>query len=170
MEIKSFILNETKNGHFESIMWHKSMSSMLKRGNPYVGRVSAICVGKNLQMGVSYENKEAKNHEEGWKPDPPKGKAWVMYPKILRSLKDASVEYLRVTTTENTAIKTLWFVDGRVATAAEVAEIKTFFPTRDAVVVFDLKMENVIRLRVDKKEWVREGAESEVAEVEKSLA
>lgn len=160
----------SNNGGFESIVWEGSMSSMRKTNNPYVGRVRKIVKGTNYQFGVSYENKvnnerERQGLERDFVPQSPKGREWVVYPKILRSTKDADKTYLRVSTTANSTTEVVYLVDDRLATKEEVAEILSFIPPHDKTLVFDLNTDNILKWNVDGKTYRNEVALSSLANV-----
>lgn len=152
MNILDFALS-VRNGQFESIVWEGSMSSMRKTNNPYVGRVRKIVRGINYQFGVSYENKvnnerERMGLERDFVSQSPKGKEWVEYPKVLRSIKDSEKMYLRASTTANSKTEIVYLVDNRLATKEEVEEILSFIPTHEPTMVFDLSLDKILKWNV----------------------
>ena len=140
---------------------------MNKRGNPYFGRVRAIKCMVNVAVGRDYENTVHRVAERTEGADAsnfvaaaPSGMVWETYPYILRSIKDPSQKYLRLTKNGNTTVSTTYMVDGREATKSEEAEIKAFIPkhgesakqaacgiaAEDQVKPFAIKVENIVSL------------------------
>lgn len=155
-EILNVVNNESvKNGQFFSVLYVGCPSNMRKTNNPYVGRVMKATLVSGIQFGVSYTNKLNNERErEGLVPDfvshPMRGCEWVegYANQICEAVKDGSWK-LRITLTENVKFESKWMIDGRAATAEEVAEIKSFIPERTELpLVMNIGIEKIACCKV----------------------
>jgi hypothetical protein len=141
--------------------------SMRKTNNPYLGRVRKVSVYRNAILGVDYENAvngrlERKGEVADYKADAPKGKKHYNA-FFYVSDKDENVFYLKIGMRKNTNIESEYMVDGRIATAAERAEIETFLTSHSSSVkkqaeagldeseqyrIVAPKLENVVSIRL----------------------
>jgi hypothetical protein len=125
----------------------------------------------NVAIGYSYENTvNNRLAREGADADfhsqKPKGRSWVegMANILLVSDKDAEQMYLRTTMLRNTNSKSVYLIDGRKATDAEIESIKAFIPTAskptnqglsegNEVIVRDYKLQGVLAMTQGSKEY-----------------
>lgn len=118
------------------------------------------------RVGAEFRNlapvREAIEAGERSMPEAPKGKEWVHYPYILRSLKDPSVHYVRTYHNTGTALgssSSTYYIDGQEATkeayeamlpASRRSGYKPFDPSQPA----DITTSNLLAIKID-GEWVR---------------
>lgn len=132
MELYDFIKN-LKNGAY-MVVCTETEPKMLKTNNPFVGRVKKVSAYAGVRTGVDYAICVANAIERAtsectdFVADAPKGMQWDTFPKILKGIKDPNQMYFRISIDKSTVTKSVWFIDGRVATDAEVADIKKFLP------------------------------------------
>ena len=172
--LREFVTSLTK-GVFGIVIIAKTEPRMRKTNNPYFGRVQKVTRLANVAVGYNYENVVNNRLEQEGKgqlhftAQKPNGKSWVKgYENLfLVADKDGTTEYLRTTMRRNTKGTSMYLVDGRTATDAEVAEIKTFIqssakPTNqglddgDEVIVRDYKVENIVSIQLGEKMWINE--------------
>lgn len=172
--LREFVTSLTK-GVFGIVIITKTEPRMRKTNNPYFGRVQKVTRLANVAIGYNYENVvNSRLAQEGkdqlhFTAQKPNGKSWVkgFENLFLVADKDPSQEYLRTTMRKNTKPTTMYLVDGKQATDAEVAEIKTFIQTSakptnqgldegDEVIVRDYKVENIISITLGERMWVNE--------------
>lgn len=148
---------------------------MNKKGNPYFGKVKKLTYTSNVALGYDYVSYlQSKANKQGivdfqFETEKPKGKTWYNHPYILVSDKDNTKYYLRCYYRPNTKSVSLYFYDGRLATDTELAEIKSFMPTKkmsvkqsesgltddNEVLVRDYTFDNVIALWQGEKVYNR---------------
>ena len=157
MEITNFILS-LKKGLFGNKVVTITEPRMNKRGNPFIengDKVQKITYYTNIGLGISYENatnnKLARNGEEAnFEAEKPKGMTWEHYPFILRSDKNPDQKYLRMQYYSNTKVKSLYLVNGKLATPQQVETIKAFSPKSNSdslIKVVSVKLENVVKIK-----------------------
>jgi hypothetical protein len=132
--IESFCSNLTRNT-FGIVVTANTEPKMRKTNNPYMGRVRKVSTYTNVALGRDYQAAvNSRLEQSGEKADfvaaPPRGMHhYGQGGFLLQSDSDESKYYLRLTMNRNTKIESRYMVDGRAATDAEVAEIKTFLPS-----------------------------------------
>lgn len=149
------IADKARRGGIESLTYFKEVE-LLKgtknNRNPYLGRVTKAVKVTAIQFGVEYCNIGGVKGGNG-KGNGLIGSEWVSYPVIIRSLSKDASKYgklqLRCTLTGATKFATTYFVDGRLATDNEVAEIKQALPKQSMPLVFNITIENVAEWKVD---------------------
>lgn len=104
---------------------------MNKRNNPYFGRVTKISVAQ-VQYGYSYQNAVNNRTDEDapeFKAQSMSGAEWLrgFENRLCESSKGIRARFYRY---EGGKSKSIFLIDGRLATEAEVAEIKSFMPQR----------------------------------------
>jgi hypothetical protein len=112
--------------------------AMRKTNNPFIGRVRKVSTYRNAILGVDYQNAvngrlERKGETADYKSDAPKGKKWYNA-FFYVSDKDENVFYLKIGMRKNTTVESEYYVDGRIATASEVEEIKSFLTSHSSSV------------------------------------
>lgn len=124
-----------QKGTFGIVMLTSTIPTMRKTNNPYVGRLVKVSYRTNVALGWGYEDTingrlDKKGLDANFVAEKPKGKTWIGYPFFLQSDKDASVEYLRTFTRNNTTTKSVFVLDGNVVTDANIiADIQSFIPS-----------------------------------------
>lgn len=149
------IADKARKGGIESLTYYKEVE-MLKgtknNRNPFLGRVTKAVKVTAIQFGVEYCNIGGVQGGNG-KGNGLIGSEWVEYPVIIRSLSKDPSKFgklqLRCTLTAKTKFSTTYFLDGKVATDAEVAEIKNWLPKSSMPQVFNITIENVAEWNVD---------------------
>ena len=173
--IKDFVNNINK-GTFGIQMVSVTEPKMNKRNNPYYGRVQKITYMLNVMLGYNYENvvnnqlaREGK--VANFVADAPKGREWDMFPYILKSTSDSEQMYLRTTMGKVTKVKSIYIIDGKIASDNEVIAIKSFMPKSNGntnqgtdveIVVRDFKLENIVLLKQGNKEYNKGGISVDV--------
>lgn len=158
MEKIDFILS-LKKGLFGNKVVTITTPKMNKRNNPFLmngDNVQKITFYHNVGLGISYENatnnKLAKNGEEAnFEAEKPKGMTWEYFPFILKSDRNPEQKYLRLQYYANTKVRSLYMINGKLATPQEIETIKTFLPksnNSDSLIkVVSVKLENVIKIK-----------------------
>lgn len=120
------IVNNERKGAFVGIT-ALTTPSMRKKNNPYLNRVQKLT---NRDMRTFADHQSIVNRRlvaEGKEPifesEPLPYGMWVVKDKYLTYNGNV---YLRLYLVENKSETTMWLLDGRVATDAEVADIKTY--------------------------------------------
>lgn len=161
----SAVVKTIKRNTFGVVIVTETIPTMRKTNNPYMGRVTKVSTYTNVALGRDYEtavNNVAErtnvNDTHTFVASAPKGQLWSDYPYFLQSIKDAEQFYLRMTMNKNTKITATYYVDNRVATSAEVAEIQNFLQSHgtsqkqkdygikdeDVVIPISVKVENIV--------------------------
>ena len=154
MEIKDFILT-LKKGVFGNKVVTITEPKLLKRGNPLIGQeVRKITYYSNIGLGISYENtinnrRERNGEERDFVSEKPFGMSWEVFPFILKSDKNPSQKYLRLQFYTNTKVKSIYLINGKLATASELEVIKQFTPkkTETEIKVVSVKLENIKKIK-----------------------
>lgn len=119
-----------------------TVPQMRKTNNPYIDRVLKITLYSGVSVGTNYENSvnkcaERSGSTETFITEKPNGKHYIN-DFLLASDKDENVLYFQIQYTEKmlqsgiVKIDSYYLIDKRLATDAEVAEIKKFMPTKVA--------------------------------------
>lgn len=153
---------------------------MLKRGNPFFGRVLKFAV-RNCQFGYDYENAvnnrlEKEGKERSFSANSLPWGAWVEPNKVIFHKGNL---YGRFYVAKGAVVKSQYLLDGRLATDAEVAEILKWIPEREEsarqsevgltenqVKPWTVQLNHILALKVNGEEHRREGFE----ETERVLA
>ena len=155
MEIKDFILGLRK-GVFGNKVVTITTPKLLKRGNPFIGQeVRKITFYTNIGLGISYENtinnkKERNGEERDFEAQKPSGMSWEAFPFILKSDKNPNQKYLRMQFYANTKMKSVYLINGKLATLSELETIKKFLPKRSEsgeVKVVTIKLQNIVKIK-----------------------
>ena len=154
MEITNFILS-LKKGMMGNKVVTLTEPKLLKRGNPLIGQeVRKITYYTNVGLGISYENtinnkRERNGEERDFVSEKPFGMSWEVFPFILKSDKNPSQKYLRMQFYKNTTCKSIYLVNGKLATANEIEIIKQFTPKRaeTEIKVVSVKLENIKKIK-----------------------
>lgn len=164
----SAVVKAIKRNTFGVVIVVETIPTMRKTNNPFLGRVSKVSTYTNVALGRDYENavnnvgeRTDANTTRTFKADAPKGQTWSDYPYFLQSIKDSEQFYLRMTMNKNTKIDSVFYLDGRLATDTEVADIKFFISSsngsakqadygikeEDFVRPISVKVENIISVQ-----------------------
>lgn len=157
MEKIAFITS-LKKGLFGNKVVTITEPKMNKRGNPFItngDRVQKITYYTNIGLGISYENtmnnkREKDGEERDFEAQKPSGMSWEAFPFILKSDKDPSQKYLRMQFYANTSCKSLYLVNGRIATPQQVETIEKFLPKTSSnsfIKVLSIKLQNVVKIK-----------------------
>lgn len=124
-------------GQFGYVVVTKTTPKMNKTNNPYFDRVEKISTYSNAMLGCSYSNVvnnrlQNEGKEANFTAEAPKGRE--KYNAFFdRSLKDPNTYYLKIAFyKQQTKVTSNYLVDGRLATAEELEQIKTFMPSRSS--------------------------------------
>lgn len=103
---------------------------MNKTNNPYYGRVKKHTVYLNVDFGKNYTDEvNRRRAEEGKSTDFQAQKS--LYESVNEYfVKRGKQVYLRFMFSKDTETKSIYTIDGRPATDAEVEEIKAFMPSK----------------------------------------
>ena len=134
-------------------------------------RVSKL-VRTDAQIGYSYENAvnnrlEKQGDERTFEAESLPWGEWEIPNKVISHKGE---RYLRYYVPANADIKSVWFVDGKVASADEFAKIMAYLTAKkkgsnrqaeaglvnNQVVAKAIKFSNILRLAVNGTEWERE--------------
>lgn len=154
MDITNFILS-LKKGMMGNKVVTLTEPKLLKRGNPLIGQeVRKITYYTNVGLGISYENtinnkRERNGEERDFVSEKPFGMSWEAFPFILKSDKNPSQKYLRMQFYKSTTCKSIYLVNGKLATASEIEIIKQFTPKRaeTEIKVVSVKLENIKKIK-----------------------
>jgi len=156
MEKVNFILS-LKKGLFGNKVVTITTPKMNKRNNPFIlngDNVQKITYYNNIGLGISYENtmnnrKERNGEERNFEAEKPFGMSWEAFPFILKSDKDPSQKYLRMQFYANTTCKSVYLINGHLATPSEVETIKKFIPKKSEseIKVLSVKLQNVVKIK-----------------------
>ena len=154
MEKIDFILS-LKKGMMGNKVVTLTEPKLLKRGNPLIGQeVRKITYYTNVGLGISYENtmnnkRERNGEERDFVSEKPFGMSWEAFPFILKSDKNPSQKYLRMQFYANTKVKSVFLINGKLATASEIEVIKQFTPKRaeTEIKVVSVKLENIKKIK-----------------------
>ena len=152
-----FILS-LKKGLFGNKVVTITTPKMNKRNNPFLlsgDNVQKITYYNNIGLGLSYENStnnklERMGEEANFEAEKPKGMVWDSYPFILRSEKNPEQKYLRMQFYKNTTCKSLYLVNGKIATPQQIKTIESFLPkssSNSIIKVLSVKLENVVKIK-----------------------
>lgn len=127
--------------------------TMLKRGNPYIGRVKKHTAYLGVEFGKNYTEEVNKRRlEEGKAADFQAKKS--PYEEVneffVRKGEQIYLRYLLAKDAKPS--KTIYEVDGRPATESEIEEIKSFFPQKKSATNQGLEKGNEVDFRVTKIE------------------
>ena len=133
MEKVNAVSADLKKGQFGYTIVTKTEPKMNKTGNPFLGRVEKISIYTNAMLGCNYSNivnnrLKLEGKERNFVAQAPKGRKF--YNAFFdQSEKDPETFYLKIAFyKERTHITTKYLIDGKLATAEQVAEIKQFLP------------------------------------------
>ena len=117
-----------KKGQMGINCTYRTEPKMRKTNNPYFGRVEKQTTATNARFGVDYENAvNGKLEKEGLTADFIKGASMTDYVNaFINESHDKTKHYLKLGGNSSTKFHSEYFVDGRKATDAELAEIETF--------------------------------------------
>jgi len=154
MDITTFVLG-LKKGVFGNKVITMTEPKLLKRGNPLIGQdIKKITFYSNIGLGISYENtinnrKERNGEERDFEAEKPFGMSWEHFPFILKSDKNPSQKYLRLQFYANTKVKSVFLINGKLATPNELEIIKQFTPKKNEteIKVVSVKLENVKKIK-----------------------
>jgi hypothetical protein len=154
MNIIDFVLS-LKKGVFGNKVITMTEPKLLKRGNPLIGQdIKKITFYSNIGLGISYENtinnrKERNGEERDFEAEKPFGMSWEHFPFILKSDKNPSQKYLRLQFYANTKVKSVFLINGKLATPNELEVIKQFTPkkTETEIKVVSVKLENIKKIK-----------------------
>ena len=155
MDITTFVLG-LKKGMMGNKVVTLTEPKLLKRGNPLIGQeVRKITYYTNVGLGISYENtinnkKERNGEERDFVSEKPFGMSWEHFPFILKSDKNPTQKYLRMQFYKNTTAKSVYLINGKLATLSELEIIKQFTPKRNEnseIKVVSVKLQNVVKIK-----------------------
>lgn len=155
MDITTFVCG-LKKGVFGNKVVTITEPKLLKRGNPLIGQeVKKVTFYSNIGLGISYQNtmnnkKERNGEERDFEAEKPFGMSWEHFPFILKSDKDPSQKYLRMQFYANTTAKSVYLINGKLATISELEIIKQFTPKRNEnseIKVVSVKLQNVVKIK-----------------------
>lgn len=131
-------MNNIAQEIFKSVKDHKGQlgicvtylvdAAMNKTNNPYYGRVKKLTTVSNARLGVSYEScVNGKLERSGQTPDYQAGKSTTDFVNdFIQVSKDGTKYYLKVGINSRTTIDSVYYLDGRIATDKEMADIRNY--------------------------------------------
>lgn len=143
LKLLSFLSEQPTNRlGWSLIIKTDATEKMTKTNNPFFAKVGRKSVATreiikitryvNVTIGRSYEKsvENRSENETSYEVEKPKGRHYAKgaYPYISTSDKDDKQHYLSVFLNKNTVTKSVYFVDGRLATEEEIKLIKEFTP------------------------------------------
>lgn len=154
MDITTFVLG-LKKGMMGNKVVTLTEPKLLKRGNPLIGQeVRKLTYYSNVGLGISYENtvnnkRERNGEERDFVSEKPFGMSWEAFPFILKSDKNPEQKYLRMQFYANTKVKSIYLINGKLATASEMLIIKQFTPKKSEseIKVVSVKLENIKKIK-----------------------
>lgn len=154
MNIIDFVCG-LKKGVFGNKVVTITTPKLLKRGNPLNGQdVRKITFYSNIGLGISYENtinnkKERNGEDRDFVSEKPSGMSWEAFPFILKSDKNPSQKYLRMQFYANTKVKSVFLINGKLATPNELEIIKQFTPKKseNEIKVVSIKLQNIVKIK-----------------------
>lgn len=151
---------------------------MVKRGNPYKDTPILKYAIRNCKFGGNYEN-AVNNHIErvgGARDFKADSLPWGKWKVFGRTIDNHGTIHGRFQTLPNAVIKSVYIIDGRVATESEVEIIKRFekkhnstkqdnagLHGKEQVSVYSPKLENILKVVWGENEWVSEDYASATA-------
>lgn len=172
-ELIDYLSNYNAKGRFISVEMITEPKMNKGRGantNPLLGRVEkkSVCRYKfNADYEKAIRNKQARlGITPDFNSEPMKGKSWLVYNKIEKSLVDENTLYMRLYIVPQQKVDVTYYVDGRRATAEEIDIIKQWtpkstksvkqlehgIPIDEQLEIRSPKIENLIKIRMDRKE------------------
>lgn len=172
-QLVDYLSNYNAKGRFVSVELLTEPKMNKGRGantNPLLGRVEkkSVCRYKfNADYENALRNKQARlGLPQDFVSEPMKGKNWLVYNKIEKSLADENTLYMRLYIVPQQKVDVTYYVDGRTATAEEVDIIKQWtpkssksfkqlehgIPIDEQLEVRSPKFESITKIRMDRKE------------------
>jgi hypothetical protein len=118
--------NETMNDKLVAMKSADGKGRALKANNPLFGRLTAISVGINLQLGIDYGNSvnarlKKAGIDEKFEPEPLRWGHWFEYTNekgetiscFPRLIEHKDNMYLRLYKAKNTSIRTTYYLDNQ---------------------------------------------------------
>lgn len=144
-------LQSIRAGSFVRLAWRRQLSTLKSAGNVSAEKASS-CV---VRLGVNYDNistvqAKRENGELPAENQGLKGKEWVQFPLILRSVKSGGL-LVRVSTVPGQLPATTYFLNGKEVTKDDARPVclASEFPERDEPpVTFDLALDRLTELEV----------------------
>ena len=129
-------------------------------------------MAKNGKVNFDYEKAvnnrlEKQGDERCFEAEPLKWGKWLIPNKVITH---KGANYLRYYVPANADISSVWFINGKIATAEEFAKIMAYLQSKDKtshrqaeaglvenqVVPRTIKFDSILRLTMNGEEWVRE--------------
>lgn len=173
-QFATLLANTTFGGQFISVVMNTEPTMNKGRGenrNPYYGRVRKISVA-NYRFNADYERicraKQVRNGEEPtFVAEDISGRHWLVRNKVEQSNKDNTL-YMRLYVAPNDTYKSIYLIDGRIATPKEVAEICKWLPKKshsqkqleagipieEQLEVRSPKFESIYRVKMGKTKYI----------------
>jgi len=127
------VLDDTKKGQFGIcvVALTSCDKKLLAGGRHYIGRIHKATIITNARLGARYESMINKKADEGvnYIPQKPNGMTWIDYPYFKRADRSGEI-YLSINyreCDERTKFESIYLLDGKVATSAEVERFKVYF-------------------------------------------
>lgn len=129
-EISSKVANIIK-GQFGIYVVVKAScdKKLLKGGAHYMGRIEKVTMINNARLGVSYKGMVETKASKEFTPQPLRGFTWLVYPFFKQADKSGKI-YLNINYRQcdaRTSFKSVYLLDGRVATDDEVNDFTQYF-------------------------------------------
>lgn len=123
-------------GQFVNVVMNTEPEMNKGRGankNPFMGRVRKISVA-NYRFNADYEagcraKQKRAGLEPNFKAEAMSGRHWLVRNKVEKSNKDNTL-YMRLYVAPNDGYKSIYLLDGKIATPKEVQAIKAWFPKK----------------------------------------
>lgn len=99
---------------------------MKKTNNPYIGRVQKRTSASGVLFNANYVGFDANGNELPKEERNKEPLRWGVWRKYRKTIDHNGKVYMRCYFTKNTRVKVEYLLDGRLATAKETEEIKSF--------------------------------------------
>ena len=140
----------SKKGNFSSYTTLRSCKTL----KGFDGTIEKLTKAKNIMIGAAYDNRQAviearTNGELPSENQGLKGKEWIQYPILLKSLYNGK-ELIRVNVLNNSKFESQYLLNGK---PIEYKKIEQYLyssekkkPSDETRVVFDITVDNIIEL------------------------
>ena len=140
----------SKRGNFSSYATLKTCKTL----KSFEGKIEKLTRAKNIMIGAAYDNRQVviEARANGDLPSENqglKGKEWVQYPILLKSLVNGK-ELIRVNVLNNSKFESQYFLNGQ---PIEYEKIEQYLQSGEKkksndkpLIVFDITVDNIIEL------------------------
>jgi len=131
-QLTKSVVDETRKGQLGIcvVALTSCDNKLLAGGRHYIGRIHKATIITNARLGVKYENMvSAKGDGSVFTPSKPSGMTWIDFPYFKQADRSGKI-YLSINyreCDERTKFKSVYLLDGDIATDEDVRRFKTYF-------------------------------------------